>query len=202
LLYKIYDYVSCWIKGYNTFPVEISAITYFLFSIVYLFKIKKLEQLAVFCALISGFFYMLFFMIFGKNFNYGSILNTYLTYFNHSLLYLGAILKMRFIKYEKTEYYKLIFFFAIIIFYSWVMKQFFTFDNFIFLYKFMDAGIIYMAFPSLESISYFLPSYYVIVLCTFLFVFKLFYVINRKLYCLNLKLQAVNLNRQPFYKPK
>ena len=191
LIYKTIEYIYYNIKGFsNAFPVEFSAISYFLFSIVHLFRIKKLEQLAVFCAFISGFFYMLSIIFVGDGmFKYnGGIINTLITLLNHSLLYFGAIIKMKFCKYNSADFYKVFSGMFFMIFYAWALKPLYVENgSVIFIYKLMDASIINMVFPAFKGFSFFMPIYYLIIIVLCLAILSLFYKINRIFYYYTLK---------------
>jgi len=191
LIYKSTEYIYYNIKGYsNAFPVEFSAVTYFLFPIVYLLRIKKLEQLAVFCALFSGFFYMFTFLFVGSGmFKYnGGAFKTLITFFNHSLLYFLAILKLKFYKYNKSDIYKVIVGMFLIIFYAWAMKPFIKLDDsVIFVYKLIDGSIINLIIPSFKGFNNFMPLYYLSIILVSVFALNFCYKINRRLYLFNLK---------------
>jgi hypothetical protein len=190
-LYKTIEYTYYNIKGnINAFPIEFSAVTYFLFSIVHIFKIKNLEQLAVFCALLSGFFYIITFILAGTSmFKYnGGPLNALSTIFNHSVLYFVAIIKMKFIKFSKSEFFKVIVGMGFIVFYAWAMKPFYVDDgSVLFIYRFMDASIINMIIPSFHVFDKIMPIYYLLIIFLSFGVLKFFYKINRKLYFYNLR---------------
>ena len=65
LVFKTTEYVIMNLMGEVTYPIEISTITYFMFSIVVLFDIKKLFHIASFFAIISGVGFFLYYSLFG-----------------------------------------------------------------------------------------------------------------------------------------
>lgn len=209
LVYKTVEQVYYIAIGVKTpFPVELSAVTYFVFSIVMLFKIKKLEEIAVFCALISGFFFMLTFIVTGgKTFDYsGSLFKKIMAVVNHSLLYAGGLLKLKFNSYPSYGKYKVICGLGVLVFYSWVMKQMFDFEGrFVFIHQLMTADIVFMVFPTLKEFGFFLPLYYTVFIAAVFAGVSLFYRLNKKLYAVHQKQAArktemltdLPLNRTP-----
>lgn len=65
LVFKITEYIIMNLMGEVSYPIEISTITYFLFSIVIIFNIKKLFHVAAFFAIISGLGFFLYYSLFG-----------------------------------------------------------------------------------------------------------------------------------------
>ena len=72
LIYKVVEYMVYFYRGELTkIPIEYSAIAYFIFSIVIVFKIKRFYGLAGFVACLSGFGYLIAFPFMGD----GSFIN-------------------------------------------------------------------------------------------------------------------------------
>lgn len=65
LVIKITEYVYMNIKQGFTYPIEISAITYYMFSIIVLFNIKKLYHIAAFFGIISGLGFFIYYSTLG-----------------------------------------------------------------------------------------------------------------------------------------
>lgn len=65
VLFKTTEYISANISGRFAFPIEISTISYFIFSFVFIFDIKKGYHIASFFGMISGIGFFLFYTCFG-----------------------------------------------------------------------------------------------------------------------------------------
>ena len=105
LVYKVIEYAYYLLSGELTkLPIEYSALAYFIFSFVIVFKIKKYYGLAGFVACLSGFGYLIAFPFMGD----GSFINhgVYLTIaalVNHLFLFLGSLFLMTFHRYQKSD---------------------------------------------------------------------------------------------------
>ncbi len=105
LVYKVIEYAYYLLSGELTkLPIEYSALAYFIFSFVIVFKIKKYYGLAGFVACLSGFGYLIAFPFMGD----GSFINhgVYLTIaalINHLFLFMGSLFLMTFHKYQKSD---------------------------------------------------------------------------------------------------
>jgi len=105
LIYKVIEYAYYLLSGELTkLPIEYSALAYFIFSFVIVFRIKKYYGLAGFVACLSGFGYLLAFPFMGD----GSFINhgVYLTIaalINHLFLFMGSLFLMTFHQYKKSD---------------------------------------------------------------------------------------------------
>ncbi|MDD3123981.1 MAG: hypothetical protein PHC62_10840 [Candidatus Izemoplasmatales bacterium] len=66
LVFKTIEFTLVNVKGEFSYPIEISTITYFMFSITLLFNVKKYLHVATFFAIISGIGFFLFYSLFGS----------------------------------------------------------------------------------------------------------------------------------------
>jgi len=92
LLYKIGQYVYLSFHQGFTYPVEISTITYFAFSIIVAFQIKKLYSIASFFGVLSGIGYYLYYSILG--FQASFHLGTYdliIALISHGIIMVGGV---------------------------------------------------------------------------------------------------------------
>ena len=67
LVFKLTEYAIGNAKGEFSYPIEISTITYFMFSITILFNIKKCLHIASFFATLSGVGFFVFYSLFGSS---------------------------------------------------------------------------------------------------------------------------------------
>jgi hypothetical protein len=65
LVFKLGEYLYKNINGFYTFPVEISTITYFMFSLIIVFNIKMAFYLASFFAVLCGVGFFVYYSLFG-----------------------------------------------------------------------------------------------------------------------------------------
>lgn len=135
LVYKIVEYIVYGVMGEITkIPIEYSALGYFIFSTVVVFKIKKLYGLAGFVACLSGFGYLIAFPFMGD----GSFINhgVYLTIaalINHLFLFMGSLFLMTFYRFKKNDMKKIMYYTLFYTIYVVVISYAITFDpsNFI-----------------------------------------------------------------------
>lgn len=65
LIYKVFEYIYKNINGLYAYPIEISTVTYFMFSIIVLFNIKPAFNIASFFAILSGIGFFIYYSVFG-----------------------------------------------------------------------------------------------------------------------------------------
>lgn len=65
LLFKLSEYIYINLREDFAYPIEISTITYFMFSIIVLLNIKKAYHIASFFAIISGLGFFLYYSLLG-----------------------------------------------------------------------------------------------------------------------------------------
>jgi len=96
LLYKAFEYGYLNVTGHLAYPMEISTVTYFMFSIIYLFKIKKFYHVAAFFGIISGIGFFSYYTTLGfmSTLYFGIYKHIMATIFHGILLIGGAYLMM------------------------------------------------------------------------------------------------------------
>jgi hypothetical protein len=192
LIYKTIEHIYLFATGVKTVIVELSTISYFLLTIVYLFKVKSLAQFSVFCAFVSGFFYIFSFIFFKNNFIYKSVFDRYITCFNHSILYFGSILQLKYNKYDRSKYYTLFLGFWGIILYSFIIKQIVYFEVPVLIFQLMNGSLIFSIIPKLKNFALFFPLYYATAVALIFSLIWVFYKINRILYFKYIKKEYFN----------
>lgn len=85
-----------WSQGVLEIPVEISTISYFLFSLVMMFRKEAIYDLAAFFSLMSGMGFFLFYGIVGlPDFLFTSALSFVVSAISHGILLFGGIVLVR-----------------------------------------------------------------------------------------------------------
>lgn len=126
LVLKTVEYVRWQVIGRHLhFPVEISALSYFIFGITVVFRIKKLNAFASFISIIAGLVYSVTFWFVPENFTDGNF-HRYLVMavINHHLLYFGGVVYMNIEKYDWKKFYVVLIGVAAFIAYSWAIHLF------------------------------------------------------------------------------
>lgn len=92
ILFKTSEYIIINLSGSFNYPIEISTITYFLFSIVFIFDIRKAYHIASFLGVISGVGFFVFYGCFGflspLPFN---IVNLIISIYSHGVILIGGL---------------------------------------------------------------------------------------------------------------
>lgn len=180
LMYKIIEYFVYGIMGEITkIPIEYSAVAYFIFSIVVVFKIEKLYGLAGFVACLSGFGYLIAFPFMGD----GSFINhgVYLTIaalINHSFLFIGSLWLMTSYRFKKSDIKKIMYYTLFYTIYVVIISYAITFDPSNFIVLLLDLnnrvpGRI-LSFVQLFNITLLFVLYY--------WVIKIYAVLNFRVY--------------------
>ena len=92
LVVKSLTYFGYFYMSRMVYPIEISTITYFLFSIITLFKIRKIYHIASFFAIISGIGFFIYYSLFGFiSFESISFDKYMIAVLNHGILLLGGL---------------------------------------------------------------------------------------------------------------
>jgi hypothetical protein len=137
-------------------PLEFSTMSYFIFSMTIIFKLKKLQLLAAFMAFISGIGYLISFMILGDDylFNNGLYL-TSMALINHAILYLGSMLIIKDLNYTKQEERRIMVFTMMYVIYVSIMNELITFpQSFIFIRILLGGDLLTTYFSSDRLSSY------------------------------------------------
>ncbi len=102
LAYKIgyYTFYQIMGAGWNKFPVEYSAVTYFVFTLIVLTKREKLMPFGIFSAILSGLMYCISFIVAPAQFvpPHNSIYELITACINHNALYFCGMLLLLYVK--------------------------------------------------------------------------------------------------------
>ncbi|MCK5731562.1 MAG: hypothetical protein KAH13_00940 [Tenericutes bacterium] len=91
IVFKTLEYIYMNLFVEIAFPIEISTVTYFMFSIIVLFNMKKFFHIASFFALISGIGFFLYYSLFGYiSSEYFGIGRHIVAIFSHGILLIGG----------------------------------------------------------------------------------------------------------------
>lgn len=128
LVYKIGEYIYHQAVGnHMNFPVEFSALSYFLLSITVTFRIKKAEPLGAFAAILAGLMYSISFWIAPQSFveKPEPIYFMIMAIINHHLLYFaGMLLLANCRRYSIKNCWVLLVGVVVMIAYSWIIYLF------------------------------------------------------------------------------
>ena len=180
LIYKIIEYIAYFLSGELTkLPIEYSALGYFIFSSVVVFKIKNLYGFAGFIACLSGFGYLIAFPFMGD----GSFINhgVYLTIaalVNHLFLFMGSLFLMTIYEYQKSDL-KIIMNYTIgYVLYVLVVSYFISFDETHFIVALLDLN---ERVPR-RIISFLQILNIVVLFVLYYWVIKIYALLNHKIY--------------------
>ncbi len=185
ITFKLIEYGTHWIQGdFTKIPVEYSAITYFLFSITFLFNIEKMKPFVTFAAFISGLGYLLVFPFLGSAFiEVNGLTSTLLVLLNHSLLYVGSVLVMKNYKFSPKSRKMILIYTGALLSFSIAMQYLINFENsYIFLYMILDGRILHNMFANISIDGFIYLSYHLILVFIYLTMISLFYKTNSSVY--------------------
>lgn len=132
-VYKIGEYIYHQAVGnHMNFPVEFSALSYFLLGITVTFRIKKVEQLGAFSALLAGLMYAISFWIAPKSFvdKPEPIYFFIMALINHHLLYFASMLLItNSRRYSYKNCWVLFTGVGVMVAYSWIIYLFTSYEE-------------------------------------------------------------------------
>lgn len=104
LLFKIGEYLYKNLHGIYTYPMEISTITYFMFSIIVIFRIKPAYHVASFYAILSGIGFFIYYTIFGyQSFLYFGMGKHIIGIVSHGVLLFGGLYLFKHFSFSKEK---------------------------------------------------------------------------------------------------
>jgi hypothetical protein len=180
LVYKIIEYIVYFISGELTkLPIEYSALGYFIFSVVVVFKINKLYGFAGFVACLSGFGYLIAFPFMGD----GSFINhgIYLTIaalVNHLFLFMGSLFLMTLYEYQKSDLKIIMNYTVFYVIYVLIASYFISFDQTHFIVVLLDLN---ERVPG-KVISFLQLFNIVVLFVLYYWVIKIYALLNQKIY--------------------
>lgn len=128
LVYKIIEYTYWQAVGeHMRFPVEFSAISYFMFGIAIVFRFKKIDSFATFCAMLAGLIYSVAYWVSPDTFlaNEESVFTLITAIINHHLLYLGGMMMVLNVKkFRVKDIYQHLIGVGVLVGYSWIIHLF------------------------------------------------------------------------------
>lgn len=188
LTYKIGEYIYWQAIGEHMhFPVEFSALSYFVFGIFTTFRIRKCDCFAAFTAILAGFFYSVSFWISPDSFvNAGDPPFLFaMAIINHHMLFAGGMLMLinvRKYEFKKTVYQHFIGI-ALMVGYSWLIYAFTDYaavEGKPLIIKITDGQILQFLFPDSAALAgWQLAIYYICCVIVLAGVIAAFYGINR-----------------------
>lgn len=183
LITKTVEYVQWQLKGRHLhFPVEISALAYFIFGITVVFRIKKLNAFASFVAVIAGLVYSVTFWFLPEKFIQNGQFHDYLikAIINHHLLYLsGMFLTINIEKFEKKSIIFTLIGVGGLVLYSWLIHLFTDYsivEGKPVIIEITDGTIldrVFTSYPAIAKVVYFICA-----LALFLLILFGFYLLN------------------------
>lgn len=180
LVYKIIEYIVYFISGELTkLPIEYSALGYFIFSTVVVFKIKRVYGFAGFVACLSGFGYLIAFPFMGD----GSFINhgVYLTIaalVNHLFLFMGSLFLMTFHEYKKSDLKIIMNYTVLYVVYVLIVSYFISFDRTHFIVALLDLN---ERVPG-RVISFLQLFNIVLLFVLYYWIIKMYALLNHKIY--------------------
>jgi len=108
LVYKLIQYTYLSLTEGFTFPVEISTITYFLFTIIIVIGKEKLYHIASFFGILSGFGYFTYYSIFGylSTFHLG-MYDLVIAIFSHGIIFAGGVYLSKITEFKRAKQYQI-----------------------------------------------------------------------------------------------
>lgn len=178
-VYKLIHYIIENINGNLAIPVEISNISYFLMSIILVFKIKSLYSIGAFYGIMAGLGYFLFYTFFGftmtNNFTIKSILEGC---FNHGYLLVSGLYLFKTSKFEDKD--KLKIWATIFAMLSWSLVFYdMQLRGVTFIYYIIKPKFLFI-FENMSLNVLLMMVYYALLVTAFYFVIKLFFKLNNK----------------------
>lgn len=185
LIYKIGENIRWQVIGdHMNFPVEFSALSYFLFGIFVVFRIRQADTFAVFAAILAGTMYHVAFWVRPDSFLPGGNVSYLLVMaiVNHSLLYLGGMLMLANArKFRLCDCYQSVIGLGLLIAYSWIIHLYTDYSAVKgkpVIIQITDGTILYRLWPTITLTDGLLTAYYIafaLLVCT---LFAVLYIIN------------------------
>ncbi len=104
LMFKIGEYIYINLTEDIAYPIEISTITYFMFSVIILFNIKKAYHIASFFAIISGLGFFLYYSLLGfiSSF-YFELPRHIIAIISHGILLIGGVYLLEEFSFDRNK---------------------------------------------------------------------------------------------------
>lgn len=185
LIYKTGENIRWQIIGdHMNFPVEFSAVSYFLFGIFIVLRIRQADTFAVFAAILAGTMYHVAFWVLPDSFLPGGNV-TYLlvmAIINHSLLYLGGMLMLvNARKFRLRDCYQSVIGIGLLIGYSWMIHlhtDYSALKGKPIIIQITDGTILYRLSPTITLTDGLLTAYYIALTLLVCALFAALYTVN------------------------
>lgn len=187
LIYKTVEYI-CWqaVGEHLKIPVEFSAVSYFLFAVTVVFRIKKLDSLGAFCGFLAGMCYSVASWVSPNSFVESAYKEPMFFFvmaiINHHALYFGAMLMIANVRrFDPKKFYFMLIGIAIMLGYTWIIYLFTPYaelyGKMIFI-RICDGSILTFLFPSMTLNIGLQIGYLVVVGVLFCLLLFAFYALN------------------------
>ncbi len=190
LVYKIGEYIYWQAVGQHLkIPVEFSAISYFLFSALTVFRVKKADSIGVFCGFLAGMFFSIASWVspdsFIKNAQEESWFLYAMAIVNHHALYFGSMLMLANVRrFDPKKFYVMFLGVGAMVGYSWLIYLFTPYADLygkMIIIKICDGSILNFLFPSLVLKPWMTVLYIILIVILFCVLFAGFYYLNNLL---------------------
>ena len=129
LIYKIAEYYyHLVIEKNNQYPVEFSAVSYFLISIAVLTRWKGLREFASFLATLGGFFYAVANIIAPESFLHNTRFYLEMARLNHTLLFIAGLITNT-IYFNRGYKYPYVIGITLVIIHAFIAKDIFNYSD-------------------------------------------------------------------------
>lgn len=187
LVYKIGENIYWQAVGnHMNFPVEFSAVSYLLFGIFTVFRIKKADTFAIFAAIVAGLMYSVSLWVSPDSFvaDGGGMYWLIMAIINHHALYFGGMLMLANVrKYHVRDCYQQLIGVALLVGYSWIIHLFTEYSTVIgkpIIIQITDGSILNWLFSTGTPSTGALVGYYIFAVVMFCLIFAGFYFLNSK----------------------
>ncbi len=188
MIYKTGELIHSqpWENSYK-FPVEFSALSYFLFGIFVVFRIHKFDSFPVFVALLSGIIYSVYFCIVPDCYirDRESSFSLAMSIVNHHALYFGSMLLIANVRrYHIRHIWHHFLGIGLLTAYAWIIYNFTGYSFYMrkpIIIQILDSSILSWLFQVENLKTWHKIVYYVFVFCTVGSVLAMFYWLNHKM---------------------
>lgn len=185
LIYKTIEYtLYALFLDITKIPLEYSTLSYFIFSMAVVFKLKKMMPIASFMGFISGMGYLISFIFLADRYmDQNGFHVTMMAFINHSILFLGSLLVMNDISFHNVTRKSILTFTGIYVIYVIVINRFVSFTQpFIFIRMLLGGDLLVYLFGNQQISSYDYLLYFLILFFLYQIVIQLFLKLNHILY--------------------
>lgn len=183
LVYKLWEYISN-----RKWPIDFSALTYFLFGIAALLPFRPLKTAASFSGFIAGSIFIVSFILFPEFHNQQNPVFYYraMGFVNHNLMFTGSFLLMIRYRFKKSDIAFIVGWLIFVVAYSEIMIYgFHVVDTVEVITKIVDGSIVFNLFSEGKPTWWFLIIYYLVCIGILVAFIWLLYRLNSVFYNLS-----------------